>query len=91
MRATVALQGDAGKPRSALVIQLDHFIDLPTLVVLPLPSSVADLPMVRVAADPSAGSGLRERPQVMISRPQFLPRPQNLMISTGKKVARCAR
>jgi hypothetical protein len=29
---TVALQGDAGKPRPALVIQADHFANLPTLI-----------------------------------------------------------
>ena len=28
---TVALQGDAGKPRPALVTQADHFANLPTL------------------------------------------------------------
>jgi mRNA interferase MazF len=28
---TVALQGDAGKPRPALVIQADHFTNLPRL------------------------------------------------------------
>jgi mRNA interferase MazF len=29
---TVALQGDAGKPRPALIIQADHFANLPTLI-----------------------------------------------------------
>jgi mRNA interferase MazF len=71
---TVALQGDAGKPRPALVIQADHFADLPTLVVLPLTSTVLDLPLVRVAVEPAPATGLQLRSQVMISRPQFLPR-----------------
>ena len=67
---TVALQGDAGKPRPALVIQADHFANLPTLIVLPLTSTILDLPLVRVTVEP----GLRQRSQIMISRPQFLPR-----------------
>jgi mRNA interferase MazF len=69
---TVALQGDAGEPLPALVIQADHFTNLPTLVVLPLTSTVLDLPLVRVTVEPSAGTG--QRSQVIISRPQFLPR-----------------
>ena len=62
---TVALQGDAGKPRPALVIQADHFTNLPTLVVLPLTSTILDLPLVRVTVEPSAGTGLRQRSQVI--------------------------
>src|ERR1700693_952858 len=71
---TVALQGDAGKPRPALVIQADHFADLPTLIVLPLTSTILDLPLVRVTVEPGSGTGLRQRSQIMISRPQFQPR-----------------
>ena len=52
---TVALQGDVGKPRLALVIQADHFADLPTLIVLPLTSTILDLPLVRVTVDPGRG------------------------------------
>jgi mRNA interferase MazF len=71
---TVALQGDAGKPRPALVIQADYFANLQTLIVLPLTSTVLDLPLVRVTVEPVPGTGLRQPSQVMISRPQFLPR-----------------
>jgi mRNA interferase MazF len=71
---TVALHGDAGKPRPALVIQADHFVDLPTLVVLPLTSTLLDLPLVRVTIEPSPATGLHQRSQVMISRPQIMPR-----------------
>ena len=71
---TVALQGDAGKPRPALVIQADHFTNLPTLIVLPLTSTILDLPLVRVTIEPDSGTGLRQRSQIMVSRPQFLPR-----------------
>jgi mRNA interferase MazF len=71
---TVALRGDAGKPRPALVIQSDIFADLPTVVVLPLTSALLDLPLVRVTIEPLPATGLQQRSQVMISRPQFVPR-----------------
>ena len=71
---TVALRGDAGKPRPALVIQADHFVDLSTVVVLPLTSTLLDLPLVRVTIEPLPATGLQQRSQVMISRPQFVPR-----------------
>jgi mRNA interferase MazF len=71
---TVALHGDTGKPRPALVIQANHFVDLPTLVVLPLTSTLLDLPLVRVTIEPSPTTGLHQRSQVMISRPQIMPR-----------------
>jgi mRNA interferase MazF len=71
---TVALRGDAGKPRPALVIQADHFVDLSTVVVLPLTSTLLDLPLVRVTIEPLPATGLQQRSQVMISRPQFAPR-----------------
>jgi mRNA interferase MazF len=71
---TVALRGDAGKPRPALVIQADHFAGLSTVVVLPLTSTVLDLPLVRATVEPLRGTGLQQLSQVMISRPQFVPR-----------------
>jgi mRNA interferase MazF len=71
---TVALQGDAGKPRPALVIQADHFADLSTVVVLPLTSTLLNLPLARVTIEPLPETGLQQRSQVMISRTQFLPR-----------------
>jgi mRNA interferase MazF len=71
---TVALRGDTGKPRPALVIQADHFVDLSTVVVLPLTSTLLDLPLVRVTIEPLPATGLQQRSQVMISRPQFVPR-----------------
>ena len=71
---TVALRGDAGKPRPALVIQSEVFADLPTVVVLPLTSTLLDLPLVRVTIEPLPATGLQQRSQAMISRPQFVPR-----------------
>ena len=45
---TVALQGDSGKPRPALVIQADQFATTATVIVLPLTGTLLDLPLLRV-------------------------------------------
>ncbi|HVZ06988.1 type II toxin-antitoxin system PemK/MazF family toxin [Rhodopila sp.] len=71
---TVALQGDGGKPRPALVIQADGFAEIPTIAVLPLTSTILDSPLVRVTVEPTTANGLLKRSQVVVSRPQFLLR-----------------
>ncbi|HWY84439.1 MAG TPA: type II toxin-antitoxin system PemK/MazF family toxin [Roseiarcus sp.] len=81
---TVALRGDAGKPRPALVVQAeDLFGALPTIVVLPLTSALADLPLTRVTMAPSEASGLRVPSQVMVSRPQSALREQVGPVGSG--------
>jgi mRNA interferase MazF len=95
---TVALRGDAGKPRPALVVQAeDLFGALPTIVVLPLTSALADLPLTRVTMAPSDANGLRVPSQVMVSRPQSALREQvgavighaeaSVMVEVGQKLA----
>jgi mRNA interferase MazF len=95
---TIALRGDAGKPRPALVVQADElFADLPTIVVLPLTSTFADLPLTRVAIAPTEANGLRAPSQVMVSRPQSALREQlgaiigqadePVMLEVGRKLA----
>lgn len=66
---TVALQGDHGKPRPALVIQSDLFRNTATIVVLLMSSSLVDAPLGRITIDPSAGNGLRDPSQIMVDKP----------------------
>ena len=72
--ATVALQGDLGKPRPALVIQSDHFSDHPSIAILPVTSTLLAAPLVRIDIEPDAGNGLRQLSQVMVDKPQSVPR-----------------
>lgn len=67
---TVALQGDQGKPRPALVVQADHFADLVSVTVLPITSTLIDAPLLRVPIEPSEENGLAMRSQVMVDKPQ---------------------
>lgn len=65
---TVALQGDYGKPRPALVIQSDFFPDMATVTVLPVTSTLVDAPLIRLTVDPSPENGLRAKSQIMIDK-----------------------
>lgn len=71
---TIALQGDLGKPRPALVIQSDLFDVHPSVTVLPLTSLLHDAPLVRITVQPSAVNGLRQESQVMVDKPSTVMR-----------------
>jgi mRNA interferase MazF len=71
---TVALQGAYGKPRPALVIQSDLFDTHPSITVLPVTSELRDAPLFRIRVEPSAGNGLRQASDVMVDKPQSVPR-----------------
>ncbi len=65
---TIALQGDRGKPRPALVIQSDLFDTHTSVTVLPLTSATQAAPQFRVTVLPSAANGLRGESQVMVDK-----------------------
>jgi mRNA interferase MazF len=66
----VALPGDFGKPRPALVIQSDLFNDThPTVTVLPLTSELRNAPLFRILIEPSPANGLEKVSQVMVDKP----------------------
>lgn len=65
---TVALSGNYGKPRPALVIQSDLFGAMPSRTVLLLTSDPEDTPLLRVRVEPTPGNGLRVPSWVMIDK-----------------------
>ena len=71
---TVAVSGDYGKPRPALVVQADAFDEHPSVVVLPLTSEIHDTPLFRVAVTPSRRTGLRKSSQIMVDKATAVPR-----------------
>ena len=64
----VALVGDYGKPRPALVVQSDAFRDVPSVTVLPLSGDLREARLVRITVEPRTGTGLTKRSQVMIDK-----------------------
>ncbi|PUE09569.1 growth inhibitor PemK [Limnohabitans sp. T6-5] len=65
---TIAMQGDFGKPRPALVIQADQFGEHATVTVLPVSSTLVAAPLLRITVQPSDGNGLQKPSQVMIDK-----------------------
>ena len=66
---TVALQGDYGKPRPALVVQADQLVDLGSVAILPITSHMVDAPLLRISVSPSSENGLRGLSQIMLDKP----------------------
>lgn len=65
---TIAMQGDFGKPRPALVIQADQFDRHATVTVLPVTSSLVAAPLLRITIEPDAGNGLQVPSQAMVDK-----------------------
>ena len=70
----VALPGDFGKPRHALVIQSNLFADHPSVTVLPLSGDLRETPIFRVRLFPDETNGLRATSDVMIDKTHTVAR-----------------
>jgi mRNA interferase MazF len=66
---TVALPGDYGKPRPAVVVQADLFNEThASVTVAPVTSTLVNAPLFRLAVEPSPENGLRALSQVMVDK-----------------------
>ena len=71
---TIALPGDYGKPRPALVIQSDLFDAHPSITILPVTSELRETPLFRVRVEPTSENGLRKVSEVMVDKTQTVAR-----------------
>jgi mRNA interferase MazF len=71
---TVALPGDFGKPRPALIIQSDRFENTGTVTVLLVSGTLVDAPLIRLTLQPTPQNGLRKVSQVMVDKTMTLKR-----------------
>jgi mRNA interferase MazF len=71
---TIAMQGDFGKPRPALVIQADQFGEHATVTVLPATSMLVAAPLFRITVQPNAENGLQKLSQVMVDKAMTVKR-----------------
>ena len=71
---TIALSGDYGKPRPALVIQSDLFDAHPSITILPVTSELRETPLFRVRVEPSGENGLRKVSEVVVDKTQTVAR-----------------
>jgi len=70
---TIALQGNYGKPRPALVVQSDYFSEHPSVTVLPITSDLRPTPLFRIDVDPDPQNGLLKPSQIMVDKAQMVP------------------
>jgi mRNA interferase MazF len=71
---TIAIPGDFGKPRPALVIQADQFQEHATRTVLPVTSTLVAAPLFRITLEPSTENGLTKPSQVMVDKAMTVKR-----------------
>ena len=71
---TIAMPGDFGKPRPALVMQSDHFNEHATVTVLPVTSALVNAPLLRVTVQPDPQSGLQKPSQGMVDKAMTVKR-----------------
>jgi mRNA interferase MazF len=71
---TIAMQGDFGKPRPALVIQANQFSEHASSTVLPITSTLVAAPLLRVTVHPSTENGLQKPSQVMVDKAMTVKR-----------------
>ena len=71
---TIAMQGDFGKPRPALVIQADPFGEHTTVTVLPVTSTLVAAPLLRITVQPNVENGLQKPSQVMLDKTMTVKR-----------------
>ena len=65
----VAMSGDYGKTRPAVVVQHDLANEThASVVVCPLSSHILDAPLFRVTVSPASGNGLQTPSQIMVDK-----------------------
>lgn len=83
---TVALAGDYGKPRPAVIVQTDAFPDdHPSVIVCQMTSSLVDAADFRITVEPTSGNGLNMRSQIMADKPVTVRRTH-----VGRHIGRLA-
>ncbi len=95
--ATIAMPGDFGKPRPALVVQSDQFNEHATVTVLLVSGTLVDAPLLRVTVQPDEKNGLQKPSQVMIDKsmtvrrdklgPVFGSASDEIMLKVGRCLA----
>lgn len=71
---TIAMQGDLGKQRPALVIQADPFSEHTTVTVLPVIATLVAAPLFRITVQPDAENGLQKPSQIMVDKAMTVKR-----------------
>jgi mRNA interferase MazF len=71
---TIALQGDYGKPRPALIVQSDLFDEHPSVTVLPVTGELRNAPLFRIRIESEPTNNLQKTSEIMVDKAQSVPR-----------------
>lgn len=71
---TVAMSGDFGKPRPAIIVQSNSFAHTGTVTVLLVTSTAVEAPLLRVQVQPDAENGLAQPSWIMIDKAMSVKR-----------------
>ena len=71
---TVAVSGDCGQPRPAVVIQSDALSESDGVLVAMFTSALRDAALYRLTIDPSENNGLKTPSQIMVDKMAASPR-----------------
>ncbi|MFZ4803532.1 MAG: type II toxin-antitoxin system PemK/MazF family toxin [Synechococcus lacustris] len=69
--------GYASKPRPVVIVQDDAFAARDSLTVCLITTDPADLPVFRIAVDPTAENGLKAISRLMVDKVTTVPRRLN--------------
>jgi mRNA interferase MazF len=64
----------AGNPRPVLIVQDDRFDATASITVCPLTTDPTDIPLLRIALDPTKTNGLAEPSRIMLDKVTTIPR-----------------
>lgn len=71
---TIALPGDFGKPRPALIIQSDQLAGTGSVTVLLISNTWVDAPLIRLDMEATLENGLQRHFQIMVDKPMTVKR-----------------
>ena len=63
-----------GKPRPVVIVQDDRFDATPSVTVCPLTTNPVDAPLIRIAVEPTAATGIEQLSQIMVDKITTMPR-----------------
>jgi len=63
-----------GKPRPVVIVQDDRFDATASVTVCPLTTNPVDAPLIRIAVEPTAATGIEQLSQIMVDKITTMPR-----------------
>ena len=74
----------AGKPHPVLIVQDNRFDATASITVCPLTTDPTDIPLLRIALDPTEANGLAEASRIMLDKVTTMPRAK-----LGDRIGSC--